>query len=345
MASLTLICFLLFSGTFLVDTSAQTPSTMLKVMSISLVPAPNTTTHAPSNTTTHAPSNTTTHAKSNTTTHAPSNTTTHAPSNTTTHAPSNTTTHAPSNTTTHAPTNTTTHAPSNTTTHAPSNTTTHAPSNTTTSNTTSHTTHVIPTLPPTSAPPEIGNYTVKDGKGACIIADMGLELELDISMKGKKDKRYFNIKPKETNANGTCADSKSNLFLKFPEGFINFIFVKEGKTYYIEEVSVQLDVASPGRWNGTSGKLKLLSTDVGYSVACKRTPKVKLGDNMELLLAEVKLQAFDITDGKLGKEEMCSYDRNFTAVIIAVVVIAIIIIAIAVYFIWHKRKSSGYQQI
>ncbi|KAM4040779.1 lysosome-associated membrane glycoprotein 3 isoform 2-T2 [Anomaloglossus baeobatrachus] len=326
MATRTLICMLLFSGTFLADTSAQTSSTiMLKVSPDSSVPE-QPTTHAP-NTTTHAPK-ITTHAP-NTSTHAP-NTTTHAP-NTTTHAP-NTTTHAP-NITTHAP-NTTTHAP-NTTTHAP-NTTTHAPNTTT---------HVIPTLPPTSGPPENGNYTVKDGKGVCIIAEMGLELQIDISIKGKTEKRFLNIKPKETRVNGTCGDSKSNLLLQFPEGFINFIFVKESKVYYIDEVSVQLDVASAGRWNGTAGKLKLLSTYVGYYVACKRTPKVKLGDNMELLLAEVKLQAFDIKDGKLGKEEVCSYDRDFTAVIIAVVVIAIILLGIAIYFIWHKRKSSGYQQI
>ncbi|XP_073434861.1 lysosome-associated membrane glycoprotein 3 [Dendrobates tinctorius] len=335
MASTTLVCLLLFSGTFLVDTSVQTSSTMLKVWPFFLVQP-----------TAKEPSNTTTSVPASTTTQEPSNTTTHAPSNTTTDAPSNTTTHALSNTTTHAPSNTTTHAPSNTTTHAPSNTTTHAPSNTTTSNTTSHTTtHVIPTLPPTSGPPEIGNYTVKDDKGACIIADMGLELEIDISIKGKKEKRYLNIKPNETNANGTCGASKSNLLLQFPGGFINFTFVKEEKIYYIEEVSVQLYVASEGRWNGTSGKLKLLSTDVGYSVACKGTPNVKLADNLELVLTEVKLQAFDIKDGKLGKEEMCSYDRNFTAVVIAVVVIAIIILAVAVYFIWHKKKSSGYQQI
>ncbi|XP_071998821.1 lysosome-associated membrane glycoprotein 3 isoform X2 [Engystomops pustulosus] len=303
MASMTCMwVFLLFSGTFLVTTSAQILS--------------NTTTHAP-NTTTHAP---------NTTTHAP-NTTTQAP-NTTTHAP-NTTTHAP-NTTTHAP-NTTTHAP-NTTTHAP-NTTTPA------------TTHAIPTLPPTSSPPKTGNYTVKDDKEVCIIAHMGLEIQIVKSTEKKTDKRYLNIEPKLTNASGICADPKSNLLLTFPEGFINFTFVKESKIYYIEEVSVELIVASEGQWNVSSGKLKLLSTDLGYSVKCKRTPTVKLGDHLELIMAEVKLQAFEIKNSTFGKEEMCSYDRNMTAVAIAVVVIVIIVLAIVVYFIWHKRRSTGYQRI
>ncbi|KAG9494013.1 hypothetical protein GDO78_001719 [Eleutherodactylus coqui] len=337
MAGPTLIwSLLLVSGTFLVDTSAEISSSiMLNDLSSILVSAQhNATTHAPSNAKTHAPSNATTHAPSNATTHAPSNATTHTPSNSTTHAPSNSTTHGPFNTTTHLPvTNTTTHAPFNTTTHAPHNTTSHA------------TTHATPTLPPTSSPPEIGNYTVKDGKGPCIIAIMGLELQIDNSTKERTDRRYFNIQPKHTNANGTCGDSKSNLLLQFPEGSINFTFVKESKTYYIEEVSAQFYVASAGRWNGNSGKVKLLSSDVGYSVMCKRTPTVQLGENLELILADVKLQAFEIKNGTFSKEEMCSYDRNITAVAIAIAVIVIVVIAIILYFVWHKRRSSGYEHI
>ncbi|XP_056421274.1 lysosome-associated membrane glycoprotein 3 isoform X2 [Hyla sarda] len=328
MASMTrIVSFLLFTGTFLVNTSAQTSFTiMLNVLSGPLASAqPSTTTQNPSNTTTHVPSNTTTHA--------PSNTTIHAPSNTTTHAPSNTTTHAPSNTTTHVPTNTTTHSPSNITTHAPFNTTTHA------------TIHTTPVLPTKSSPPKNGNYTVKDGKGTCIIADLGLEIQIDNSTKEKSDKKYFNIDPKQTTPIGTCGDFKSNLLLQFPEGSINFTFVKESKTYYIEQVSVQFYVASAGKWDGTSGKQKLLPTDVGYSVTCKRTPAVQLGDKLELILADVKLQAFDIQDGKLGKEETCSYDRNITAVAIAIAVVVIIVIAIVLYFIWHKKRSSGYERI
>ncbi|XP_069831219.1 lysosome-associated membrane glycoprotein 3 isoform X2 [Dendropsophus ebraccatus] len=326
MAGTTLIVsFILLSGTFLVNTSAQTPSTIMQNMLY------DTSTSAKPSNTTKAPSSSTTHTPSNTTSHAPSNTTTHAPSNTTTHAPSNTTTHAPSNTTTHAPSNTTTHAPSNTTTHAPFNTTT-------------PTIHTTTTLPPRPSPPEIGNYTVKNGKGVCIIADMGLEIQIQNSSKGKPDKIYFNIEPKQTKANGECGDSKSNLLLQFPEGSINFVFVKEGKIYYIEEVSVQFKLASD-RWNSTSGKLKLLSTDVGYFVTCKRTPTVQLGDNMQLILAEVKLQAFDIQDGKFGKEETCSYDRNTVAVAIAIVVVVIIVVAIVLYFIWHRRRSTGYERL
>ncbi|XP_075058298.1 lysosome-associated membrane glycoprotein 3 isoform X2 [Mixophyes fleayi] len=347
MSHLTSICsVLLISSIFLVDMYAETSPTSEPIGLSNFMQA--ITTHAPTNTTTHATSNTThatsntTHATSNTThltsntTHATSNTT-HATSNTTTHASSNTTTHAPSNTTTHAPSNTTTHAPSNTTTHAPSNTTTHAPSNTTTHTTAKPT----PTLPPVPSTPERGNYTVKDDKSTCVIANMGLELVLENSTK----KSYFNVAPKQTNSSGACGDSKANLLLTFTEGSINFAFVKESKVYYIDEVSVSFYLASAGNWNGTASKLKLLSTDIGYSVKCKDTPAVKLGNNLQLVLSDVKLQAFDITNGIFGKEEMCSHDRNIIAVAISVTVIIVLIIAVVIYFIWHKRRSSGYQQI
>ncbi|XP_072264265.1 lysosome-associated membrane glycoprotein 3 isoform X2 [Pyxicephalus adspersus] len=266
---------------------------------------------------------------------APSNTT-HTPLTTTLHAPSNTTTKStpvPSTTTSHTPSNTTTKStpvPSTTTSHTPSNTTTHpAP----------HTTPVLPTKP---SPPSTGNYIVKNANETCIIANMGLELQLENSSKGKW---YFNVNPKDTYRNGTCSAFRANLFLKFPEGSINFVFVKESKMYYIDEVSVNFSWNSTERWNGTARKLKLLSTDIGYSVKCKNTPTVNLAENLQLVIADVQLQAFDLHEGVFGKETVCRYDRNVIAWAIAVVVIIVIVIAIIIYFICYKKRSSGYERI
>ncbi|XP_018422560.1 PREDICTED: lysosome-associated membrane glycoprotein 3 [Nanorana parkeri] len=120
--------------------------------------------------------------------------------------------------------------------------------------------------------------------------------------------------------------------------------VKESKIYYIDEISVNFSWSSE-HWNGTDGKLKLLSTDVGYAVKCKNTPTVKMASNLQLTMADVTLQAFDIRNDTRGKEAACSYDRNMIAVAIAVTVLIVIIIAIIIYFICHKKRSSGYQRI
>uniref|UniRef100_A0A8C5M1X4 Lysosomal associated membrane protein 3 n=1 Tax=Leptobrachium leishanense TaxID=445787 RepID=A0A8C5M1X4_9ANUR len=329
----------------------------------------NTTTHAPNttahttNTTTHAP--TTTAHTTNTTTHAP-NTTAHT-TNTTTHAlnttahTTNTTTHAPNttahttNTTTHAPTttahttNTTTHAPNTTahttytTTHAPTttahttNTTTHA-LNTTTS---SYTTQPTPTLAPNPSPPTAGIYTVKDIKNViCIKALVGLELQLYNS---SKVKGYYNIIPNETTTDGTCGDSTANLKVSFPGGFINFGFVTDQGYYYIKDIDVLLKLASE-TWNVSTTNEKLLYTKRGNSVTCKNTPTTKIKDSVGVVMANVKLQAFDFTSGEFGKEQRCSYENNVIAVAIGVTVAVIVIIGI-LYLIWRKKKASGYERI
>lgn len=245
------------------------------------------------------------------------------------------------NSTTAPTTSNTTHL----TTKAPTNTTSH-----TTSNTTKQpiptTTPALPTRP---SPPTRGRYVVNNTNGTCIIADMGLELELDnatvMQAKESKGKQYFNVNPKMTSIQGTCGESRANLQVVFPEGFISFAFLKESKQYHIEEISVNFTWNSAEHWNGTSGTLKLLSTYNGYSVKCTRTPTVNLTGNIILSMADVKLQAFEIHDNNFGKEELCFEDRNTIAVAIGVTVIILIIIAIIIYFICHKRRSSAYQRI
>ncbi|KAM4694039.1 lysosome-associated membrane glycoprotein 3 isoform 2-T2 [Discoglossus pictus] len=333
---------LLLSGVLLhlVDVHAVSPSASPNAV----VPTTNTTTQASNttlHTTTQAP-NTTAHTTTqapnttvNTTTQAPNttvHTTTHAP-NTTAHV-TNTTTHAP-NTTAHV-TNTTTHAP-NTTAHV-TNTTTHGP-NTTTPH--MSTTVPTPTLQPKPSPPETGNYSVKSEKETCIIALMGLELELSNST---KTKQYFNIVPKGTKATGQCESSKANLNLTFSEGFINFLFVKDANYYHIEEITANFIQSSSVKWYGTVSKETLLTTNNGYHVKCTNTPDVHLSDNMTLVMANVDLQAFDIKDGVFGKATSCSYDRN-VCLAVGLTVVILIIIGLVAYLIYHKKKSSGYQRI
>lgn len=71
------------------------------------------------------------------------------------------------------------------TTRAPSSTISHAPSNATTQPIPHTTTPVLPTRP---SPPTNGHYVVNNTKGTCIIADMGLGLELENATTVKQDK-------------------------------------------------------------------------------------------------------------------------------------------------------------
>ncbi|XP_018121170.1 lysosome-associated membrane glycoprotein 3 isoform X2 [Xenopus laevis] len=322
-----------------------------KTLKINIQASPKTTTPASNATTTPATTNTTTPASNATTTPATTNTTTPASNATTTPATTNTTTPASNATTTPATTNTTTPASNATTTPATTNTTTpasnatttHATTNTTTaasSTTTIHSTPT-PTLEPKPSPPETGNYIVGNEQEVCIKAMMGLELELTNS---SKTQQYFNIIPTKTGFNGTCAKSTANLNLTFANGFINFVFTQDEHYYYLDGVNVSFLTQSES-WRGTASNQKLLQTEKGYSVKCKNTPKIQLGDTINLVMTNVTLQAFNIKDKDFGKETSCKYDRNYGPMIAGIVIVVIVVLGIIIYFIWHKKKSSGYQRI
>ncbi|MEE6501320.1 hypothetical protein FKM82_004123 [Ascaphus truei] len=319
---------LLFSGILLHMGDATAP----------IIPANTTNT---TTTTASTPANTTTAHTTNTTT-----TTASTPANTTTaHTTTNTTTaHTTANTTTaHTTANTTTaHTTANTTTaHTTANTTT---AHTTTAHTTNTTTPFIPTLPPKPSPPTTGNYSVKTGNNTCIKALMGLELELDFSA---QDQRYFNVEPNSsrTAVTGTCGANKANLNLTFPEGSINFMFVKEEHSYYISEVSVRYKLSPSIIWYGNASNQKLFKTDNRYAVTCKHAPAIKLSSSMSLVMTDVKLQAFGINNNTFGKESTCSADYNVIAPAIAVTVVVVIILGLIMYAVYLKIRSSGYQRI
>ncbi|OCT80722.1 lysosome-associated membrane glycoprotein 3 [Xenopus laevis] len=322
------------------NTTTTTVTTAPNTTTTTVTTAPNTTT----TTVTTAPNTTTT-----TVTTAPNTTTT-----TVTTAPNTTTTTvttAPNTTTT-----TVTTAPNTTTTTvttAPNTTmttVTTAPNTTTTTVTTassattvhSSTTTPTPTLEPKPSAPETGTYTVRTEHEICIKAVMGLELELTIS---SKTQQYFNIVPTQTGFNGTCEKSKANLNLTFKNSFINFVFVQDDHSYYLDSVTVSFNLTKSESWYGTASNQKLLETENGYSVKCKNTPKIQLGDTINLVMTNVQLQAFNIKDSNFGQETTCKYDHNYGPMIAGIVIAAVVVLGIIIYFIWSKKKSSGYQRI
>ncbi|XP_053566154.1 lysosome-associated membrane glycoprotein 3 [Bombina bombina] len=176
-------------------------------------------------------------------------------------------------------------------------------------------------------------------KGPCIIAVMGLELELD------KNKGYYNVVPKDTTATGKCSDEQANLNLTFPEGSINFMFVKNKNYYHIDAIAFRFAYGS-GHWNGSIQNQSLLTTDNGYSVKCKHMPVININET-KIAMFDVKLQAFDFTSGDFGKEEECYQDRNKNLVPLAVSLasLGLVLIILVVFLLARRKRSEGYERI
>ncbi|XP_077171655.1 macrosialin isoform X2 [Paroedura picta] len=198
---------------------------------------PNTTHHPttlPANHTT-MPTNHTTMPANHTT--MPTNHTT-MPTNHTT-MPANHTT-MPANHTTYQPTNHTT--PFHTV--APMNHTTPPhPTNRTTP-------FVIPTAPwPTDTPlVPVGNYMVQNGSSTCLRLLAGLQIQVRYTNKAQQlHWGTFAVQPSNTNTSGACSSTAASLELRFPEGFLIFLFRKnETKgTSYLSRVQAKLTFQFP----------------------------------------------------------------------------------------------------
>ncbi|XP_078063167.1 lysosome-associated membrane glycoprotein 3 [Mustelus asterias] len=239
---------------------------------------------------------------------------------------------------------TTTAHVTNTTAHV-TNTTTHV-TNTTKPTTTAHaSTTVLPTMTPNFSLPETGYYNVSLKNAVCIKAAIGIQL----IVKQKAKDLYFNIPPTKTAASGKCGNAASWIILKFNYGFVNFTFVKDGKQYYIREISVALNVLNNlgTSYHGTVNHMKLFPTKIGHSYKCiSKQIVVFATDSLQILMVNTQLQAFDIPDGKFGEVNKCSLDSRFIMPILFGVSLFVLIAAvIIVYLICRHRRSVGYQRI
>nr|XP_009915699.1 PREDICTED: lysosome-associated membrane glycoprotein 2 isoform X2 [Haliaeetus albicilla] len=128
--------------------------------------------------------------------------------------------------------------------------------------TTASTTTLSPA--PTTAPkpvenPDTGNYSLKSGNKTCLLATVGLQLNVS------RDKPLLiNINPKTTSADGTCGNTTATLKLNDGNStLISFTFVVKNASasvqkFYLKEVNVTL-------LNRLNGSAVVLFEDVAVS--------------------------------------------------------------------------------
>ncbi|XP_062439109.1 lysosome-associated membrane glycoprotein 3 [Rhea pennata] len=209
----------------------------------------------------------------------------------------------------------------------------------------STTTMVRPTLSPQPSPTPTGTYTVRNGSMTCIKAAMGLQLMAQNTK--KKQMEYMNINPNMTQTSGSCGMLQSALNITFNGGFINFVFVKRVRLYYVSTIETSLQLSSEGMLYYTAIHEQLFTTKLGNSFKCVSKQVFGLQKNFQLLIVNMQLQAFDIVGNQFGKEEECFLDRNSKAVPIAVglSILGLFVIVLVTFVISRRKPHRGYERI
>ncbi|XP_037007982.2 lysosome-associated membrane glycoprotein 2 isoform X1 [Artibeus jamaicensis] len=215
-------------------------------------------------------------------------------------------------------------------------------------------TTMVPTVPttlpsPTTTPtpkekPEMGSYSVKNGSNTCLLADMGLQLNITQD----KVTSIININPNTTNFTGSCHSQTALLRLNSSNiKYLDFVFaVKNENRFYLKEVNISMYLVNGSGFSFANNNLSYWDAPLGSSYMCKKEQTVSVSEAFQINTFDLRVQPFNVIKGKYSTAQDCSADDDNFLVPIAVgaALAGVLILVLLAYFIGLKRHHTGYEQ-
>ncbi|XP_068950183.1 lysosome-associated membrane glycoprotein 1 [Petaurus breviceps papuanus] len=209
-----------------------------------------------------------------------------------------------------------------------------------------------PTRPPTPEAPSVSKYNVSGPNGTCLLANMGLQLNITYERKDNTSvRRIFNINPNKTAAHGSCTPQVAVLELNTENSTLIFRFGMNATTskFFLQGIllNTTLPDAKQPSFEASNDSLKELQATVGNSYKCNAEENVKVTDSFSVNIFRVWVQAFKVEGDKFGSVEECLLDENNMLIPIAVggALAGLVLIVLIAYLIGRKRSHAGYQTI
>ncbi|XP_034792939.1 lysosome-associated membrane glycoprotein 1 isoform X2 [Pan paniscus] len=216
-----------------------------------------------------------------------------------------------------------------------------------------------PPAPPSPSPspvpesPSVDKYNVSGTNGTCLLASMGLQLNLTYERKDNTTvTRLLNINPNKTSASGSCGAHLVTLELH-SEGstVLLFLFGMNASSSRFFLQGIQLNTILPDArdpaFKAANGSLRALQATVGNSYKCNAEEHVRVTKAFSVNIFKVWVQAFKVEGGQFGSVEECLLDENNMLIPIAVggALAGLVLIVLIAYLVGRKRSHAGYQTI
>ncbi|XP_075566529.1 lysosome-associated membrane glycoprotein 1 isoform X2 [Pelecanus crispus] len=219
------------------------------------------------------------------------------------------------------------------------------------------TTSPIPTTSPapTASPPDpaVGKYNVTGPNGTCVLAYMGLQL--NITYLKKDDKMgldLLNFIPNNTASSGTCDSTSAFLNLTFEKTRVIFRFALNTSTgkFFLQGVNLSTTLPSEAKvpkFEASNNSMSELRATVGNSYKCSAEENLQVTDKALVNIFNVQIQVFKIDGDKFGAVEECQLDENnmLIPIIVGAALAGLVLIVLIAYLIGRKRSHAGYQTI
>ncbi|XP_028991640.1 lysosome-associated membrane glycoprotein 1b [Betta splendens] len=212
---------------------------------------------------------------------------------------------------------------------------------------------------PTAAPhqdpgrPERGSYQVNGTNGtACLLASMGLQLNVTYISQTKPVQDVFNIQPNLTKSSGSCDSDTAILQLLSDGEKINLTFIFTLNTtsskYHLGEVfltAVLTDVKDP--FSVRNASLDYLRGTLGYSYRCRNEETLSVAQNLSINTFLLQVQPFGVNGKQFSTAEECQLDEDdmLIPIVVGAALAGLVVIVLVAYLIGRKRSHAGYQTI
>ncbi|KAG8000569.1 Lysosome-associated membrane glycoprotein 1 [Nibea albiflora] len=217
--------------------------------------------------------------------------------------------------------------------------------------TTAHT-----TAPPHKDPgrPEKINYFVNNTYGTCLMASMGIQLNVTFSSvsQNKTVHGVMNLKPNFTKSSGSCyaTNATLNLTTDVDKSILTFVFSLNttSSKYHLSEVSLSAawpDMKEPV--SAANRSLDYLRGTLGYSYMCREEQTLNVAPELSINIFQVQVQPFNVTGDQFGAAEECQLDEDdmLIPIIVGAALAGLVLIVLLAYLIGRKRSHAGYQTI
>ncbi|KAK9537800.1 hypothetical protein VZT92_005379 [Zoarces viviparus] len=213
--------------------------------------------------------------------------------------------------------------------------------------------------PPTAAPhkdpgrPEKGSYVVTRSNGtACLLASMGLQLNVSFNSQNKTVQEVVNLQPNMTKPSGSCDSDRASLLLTTDAEKTNLTFIftlnATSNKYHLSEVSLSADwpdMKEPLSANNRS--LDYLRGTFGFSYMCHEEQTLSVSQDFSINTFQLQVQPFGLTGDQFGAAEECQLDEDdmLIPIIVGAALAGLVLIVLLAYLIGRKRSHAGYQTI
>ncbi|EHB12636.1 Lysosome-associated membrane glycoprotein 2 [Heterocephalus glaber] len=230
-----------------------------------------------------------------------------------------------------------------------------------------HTTVPSPTTTPTpKEKPQVGNYSVSNGNTTCLLATMGLQLNITQD----KIASVININPNSTGFTGSCQPQTAQLRLNSSIiKYLDFVFAvilmvpvdncdmlinwklffqqKNENRFYLKEVNASIYLANGSVFSIANNNLSYWDAPLGSSYMCNKEQTLSVSGTFQINTFNLKVQPFNVTEGKYSTAQECSLDDDtiLIPIIVGAGLSGLIIVIVIAYLIGRRKSYAGYQTL